>query len=199
MVVRDYLKEFYDELQTHVSEVATKEAHEGELSQAFKVISNRVVIAREISDDYMKRLSSPVSPLSEDQVTQRLKYVYRDLLFVGTMSTIEYYFIQSLLLYPELDATKKIKRRGERKVHLSNLIVWAKDMLDDFYLWDFCIKLRNDIVHFDAIARQSMESPDISYPVIMRQGKQASGLLRSFISLSWVIENGFFKFIMNLL
>lgn len=72
------------------------------------------------------------------------------------MSTIEYYFIKSLLLYPELGATKKIMERGpggERRVYLSELINWTKDLLDDFYLWDFSIKLRNDIVHFDAIWR----------------------------------------------
>ena len=58
MVVRAYLRGFYDELQRHLSEVSEKETHQGDLSQAFTVISNRVAIVGEISDDYMKRLVS---------------------------------------------------------------------------------------------------------------------------------------------
>ena len=151
-----------------------------------------------MTDEYMKRLASPAFSLNQAQMTQQLKYIYRDILFIGIMSTIEYHFIKSLLLYPELEVTQKIKRKGERNVHLSMLIRWANDMLGDFYLWDFCIKLRNDIVHFDSIGRQSMESPKIDHPVIMKQGGEASGNLRSLISLSREIENEYFKFIMNL-
>jgi len=126
MVVRKYLCEFYQELQEHIKKVAQKEARKGELSQAFRVLSNRVAICGEITEDYMGRLARPTSPLLQDEVRQRLKYVYRDVLFVGIMSTVEYYFIRSLLLYPQLEPAKKIINkgsRGERTVHLSHLIV----------------------------------------------------------------------------
>lgn len=204
MVVRTYLRKFYEELQSHIDKVANKEAHRGQLSQAFKVLNNRVAIVGEITDDYMKRLARTTSPLTQNEVRERLKYVYRDILFVGTMSTVEYYFIRWLPLWPILpDAAKKVMSTGagwERKVYLSKMIKWAnkKNLIDDFYLWDFCVKLRNDIVHFDAIGRQTMKSPNIGHPVTMRQGVQASGVLRSFISLSRAIENSLFKFAMNL-
>ena len=204
MVVRAYLREFYDDVQDHVDKAAKKEVRPGELSQAFKIINNRIVIVGEITDNYKKRLIRPMSPLTQNEVRERLKYVYRDILFVGTMSTIEYYFIRWLPFWPALpDATKKVMSKGagwEREIHLSDMIGWAKEkhMIDDFYLWDFCVKLRNDIVHFDAIGRQTMKSPNISYPVMMKQGKQAGGVLRSFISLSRAIENSLLKFVMNL-
>ncbi len=185
-------------MQEHLDKVASKEKTQRSLSQAFIVISNRVVIVSEMTDDYMKRLASPAYSLNEAQMKQQLKYIYRDILFTGIMSTIEYNFIKSLLLYPELEVTQKVKSKGERNVHLSMLTRWTKDMLGDFYLWDFCIKLRNDIVHFDSIGRQSMESPKIDHPVIMKQGEEASGNLRCLVSLSRGIENEYFKFIMNL-
>ncbi len=94
MDVRQYLLKFYQEPQAHIKKVTQKEATKGELSQAFRVLSNRVAICGEITDDYMGRLARPASPLSQNEVRQRLKYVYRDILFVGTMSTIEYYFIK---------------------------------------------------------------------------------------------------------
>lgn len=204
MVVRAYLKEFYDQVQEHIDKVAAKEVHAGELSQAFRVLNNRIAIVGEITDDYMKRLVRATSPLKQDEVRERLKYVYRDILFVGTMSTVEYYFIRWLPLWGELpDAAKEVMSKGagwERTIYLSQMIRWAneKAILDDFYLWDFSVKLRNDVVHFDAIGRQAMKSPNIQHRIMMKKGRQASGRLRSFISLTRSIENSLFKFAMNL-
>ena len=192
MVVRDYLRGFYKDLQQHLSDAEKKQGPTAELAQAFRVISNRVLIVGEISDRYLD------GHLTEDDAQLRLKYVYRDLLFTGTMSTIEYHLVKGLLLCPDLEAAQKIRHRGKRRVHLSNLVEWLGDMLDDSYLWDFCIKLRNDIVHDDAIGRQSMESPDIEFPVTMKEGEQAEGVLRSFVSLSRAIERSFFQLVMKL-
>ena len=143
----------------------------------------------------LNRMKKPVAPLTQDEVGQRLKYAYRDLLFVGNMSSVEYYCIKSLLLYPELEVTKKILDRGERRVNFSTMIDWLKDMLDDPYLWEFAANFRNDVVHFSAIPRQSMVSPDIEFPIEMKEGEEASGVLRSILSLSKSIERSFFTFI----
>jgi len=107
--------------------------------------------------------------------------------------------IKSVLLFPNLDVTKKVIRKGERKVHLSDLIGWMPcEMIRDKYLWKFCIQLRNDIVHFDAIGRKPMDSPDIEHPIVMEVGKEAVGNLRSILSLSQAIENEYFQFITKL-
>lgn len=69
MVVRDYLMGFYNQLQDHTKEVEQGKADQNELSQAFKIINNRVAIVGEITDEYMKRLASTKSRLSVDTIT----------------------------------------------------------------------------------------------------------------------------------
>lgn len=203
MVVRSYLKEFYDELQEHsayVGKMVDNEPIRDILLSLYKNINNRLVMVMEITDDYMMRLTSPRFTLSEVLMKQRLKNIYRDLLFTGTISAIEYNFIRLTNMCPQLDPQGKVMSKGgERKIHLSDIIEWNKDKLDDFHLWDFAIKLRNDVVHFDARGRQSMDSPKIDYPIIMKEGEEAEGKLRSFISLTRAIENSFFKIIPSLL
>lgn len=122
MVVRTYLAEFRNQIQEHLDKVTSKENTKRSLSQAFVVISNRIVIVSEMTDDYINRSISPAYSLNEEQMKQQLKYIYRDILFIGIMSTIEYNFIKSLLLYPELEVTQKLKSKGERNVHFSVLI-----------------------------------------------------------------------------
>ena len=198
MVLTNYLKDFESQVHNHKNEIASQRPGGADFTQAFTVIGNRVTMVGEITEEYERRVARPVSPITQDEARLRFKYLYRDLLFVGTMSGVEYYFIKYLLLYPEFDVTKKIVNRGERRVQFSNLIVWAKDMLDDFYLWDFAVKFRNDVVHFDSIARQSMESPDIEFSIAMTQGQEASGRLRSILALTKSIEHSFFTFIKGL-
>jgi len=201
--VKEYFKEYADELQEHstfVSRIDNNEPVQDILLALYKNTSNRIVMVREVTDDYIKRLINPRFTLTEVLMKQRLKNIYRDLLFIGTMSAMEYNIIRLTIICPKLDQQGKVTSKGgERNIHFSDIIKWNRDKLDDFHLWDFAIKLRNDIVHFDARGRQSMDSPRISFPIIMKEGEEAQGNLRSFISLTRAIENSFFKIIPSLL
>ena len=200
MVLKSYILEFYHRTESHKDSLMSRQSDEPDLSHAFLVLANRVAIAGEITDDYTARLTKIVDPLSQDEVSSRLKYVYRDLLFVGNMSSIEYYLVKYLQLYPALKAAQEILKRGERRVLMSQLLSWMSidDLLDDTYLWDFAVKFRNDVVHFDARARQTMESPNIEFPITMTEGEEATGVLRSLLSLSGSIERSFYSLISGL-
>lgn len=199
MVLQSYLRDFHNQTESHGELLRSRQSGSADFSHAFRVLANRIVIAGEITDDYMGRLTRPVDPLTQDEVRQRLKYVYRDLLFIGNMASIEYYLIKYLQLYPELTAAQEISRRGERRVQMSELLSWIHDLLDDTYLWDFAVKFRNDVVHFDARARQYMESPSIEFPITMTEGEEATGVLRAILSLSSSIEKSFYSLVSGLI
>jgi hypothetical protein len=197
----DYLRDFYKQVNEHLAIIQEKEKERGSLSQAFAVIGNRIAICGDITHYHIERIAGKKSKFNKEDLGKRLLYVYRDVIFAGMMSTIEYYFIKTVLMYPDLDAAKRILMKGpgcERRVNFSDLIGWVKDMLDDYYLWDFAVKLRNDIVHYDAIARHTVKSPNIEFPINMKQGQMSVGKLRSILSLSKGIDNSYFKFVLGL-
>lgn len=195
MVVREYLKEFNDVLDEHTTVVKKIENNEPVrkiLLDLYRAITNRTVLVRQITDDYMKHYLKPLNP-DEAMLIQCLKVIYRDVLYIGTVSSIEFNFIRLTRISSQLDPHKKVNsEEDERNTHLSNIIKWNKGKIDDLYLWDFAIKLRNDIVHFDARGRQTMDSPDIEFPITMRVGEEAQGVLRSFVSITKALENSIF-------
>ena len=67
----------------------------------------------------------------------------------------------------------------------------GKIRLDYLDLWRFAINLRNDLVHFDGYARQSMSSPITDHPITMKLGDQSEGVLRSFLSITTAVEDRF--------
>ena len=204
MVFKAYLEEFNNELQAHelaVRKMNIKAPILSVLLELYKGINNRIVYVLEITDDYKMRVANPTFTLTEEGMRQRLKNIYRDLLFVGTISAIEYHFIRLTGMCTQLvPHGEVVSKERQRQIHLSQIIKWNKGRFkDDFYLWDFAIKLRNDIVHFDARGRQSMGAPKIAHPVIMTEGEEAQGNLRSFTSLTRALENSFFKIIPSIL
>ena len=199
MVLQSYLREFHNQTENHVEILSSRQSGSADVSHAFVVLGNRIAIAGEITDNYIARFASSADQLSQDEISSRLKYVYRDLLFVGNMSSIEYHLVKYLQLYPNLKAAQEIVKRGERRVLMSQLLSWIDDLLDDAYLWDFAVKFRNDVVHFDARARQTMPSPNIEFPITMAEGEEATGVLRALLSLSKSIELSFYSLISGLI
>lgn len=191
-VVETHLTAFQDQVEEHIQMVSDRAGLKLWI-QPFIIINNRIVLLREICAKYGWRRPGERA-LTEKELGTRFKYIIRDLLFIGMMATLEYHTIKILAGLSDHPASEYIKKKDERKVHLSQLIKW----IGDESLWRFAIALRNDIVHFDAYARQTMESPDIEFPITMTQGEQASGVLRSSLSLSRELERSFYGFVIDL-
>ena len=164
--------------------------------QPFVIVRNSISIAGELFDMYTKGQSGLQGPLlTEEEVTSRLKYIIRDLFFIQFMSTFEYYTIKLVQIKPDSRAYLEIKNRGERNIHLSNLVPLIPELDQEKRLWDFAIALRNDLVHFAGYARKTLPSPVPDFPIYMIQGQESKGNLRSFLSLLCYLEESFFKFV----
>lgn len=197
--VRKYLLGYYRQIQEH-NEIIQKQYNMDEFKFYIKGVNNPLAMASEITDNYISRITSGKSSITPALLRQRLKNVYRDILFIPTMSVFEYSFIKSLLLCTDLNASKKIRKTGSRNVKFSKLLKWVNEdeLINDNYIWVFSSYLRNDIVHYDAICRHTMDCPQIDFPISMVEGKMSEGVLRSFISLAKALEDSFFNFITKL-
>ena len=193
-----YLEEMRNALKEHIGELKSKENGTGKnLVKPFSDISNKVNIVIPITHCIQERLqhfkiNTPATP--KDIWAQVLKTVYRDFLFVATMSTIEYYFPRILLQYPKYQSSRVDKKT------MHDLIDWAsrEGILADEYLWRFANYARNDIVHRNAFAKSAMKSPILDFPIEMVEGQQLSGKLRSLLSLTKHVETSFFNAVFSL-
>jgi hypothetical protein len=204
MEVMPYLEQIRYRIEKHISELKLKENSAGKnLVKPFEVIYSKVNIAISITVSIQEKLGhfKTDRPVTPKQIwAQALKTVYRDFLFVATMSTIEYYFSQLLLQCPNYETTQKIQKKGIRSVTMRDLINWASKerILGDYELWDFTVSARNDVVHHDAIAKHTKKSPIRDFPIEMTEGQQLSGKLRSLLSLTKHVEESFFNMVHGL-
>ena len=198
MEIPEYLRHLHQQISQHLARAKERPTADWANTQPFRVLLNRAGLTAEIYDALTRGLGLLSPRMTEEQIRLRLKYIFLDFLFIGSMSTFEYYAIKNLASHPGHPASDWVQRRGERNVHLSHLITRIPEFNDDRDLWDFAVKLRNDVVHFDAYARQTIPSPITDYPIEMRIGEQAEGVLRSFLSLTERVEASFARFILSL-
>jgi hypothetical protein len=197
-----YLKDMLSVVNEHISQLETK-SNGKILTKPFEDIFNKITLALAITDLFLKApeaFNSTIPVTKEQILTQALKTVYRDLLFVATMSSIEYHFSRILLRYPHYKTAQKIQEQGVRKVKYSSVVEWAceEEILADKDLWDFAISARNDIAHHNAIARETKSSPINDFPIEMKEGSELAGKLRSLLSLTKHIEESFFNMVLGL-
>ncbi len=198
-----YLEDICNAIKKHIDSLIQKENSDGtDLVKPFNDISNKINfsigITHLLSEKNYFKTDSTATP--KQILDQNLKTFYRDFLFLGTMSTIEYYFFQILIQYPNYKTTKKIQQEGIRNVQISKLIKWAsqENIIADYDLWDFIVSARNDIVHYNAIARNTKTSSIHDFPISMVQGNEITGKLRSLISLTRAIEESFYNVVIHL-
>jgi len=204
-VVMAYLKTIAATVNNHIDQLIIKESKTCKnLVIPFREIYNKINITLAITDCLtgypFRSESTETNTTKAKKIVEAEKKVYRDFLFVATMSTIEYHFSQILLQYPNYGTTKEIQKKGVRKVKFGELIEWASNekILLDYDLWDFVISARNDIVHHNAIARNTKPCPIHDFPIDMNQGDELSGKLRSLLSLTRHIEESFFNIVLGL-
>ena len=204
-VVMAYLKKMDAAVATHIDRIILKENRTGkDLVKPFAEICNKINITLAITnclEQYpFKREPTDTNTTMAKKAVEAEKKLYRDFLFVATMSAIEYYFCQILLQYPNYQTTSKIRKKGVRKVNILTLVKWAYEekILLDHVLWDFIISARNDIVHHNAIARDTKPSPITDFPIDMLQGQQLSAKIRGLLSLTKHIEESFFNLVVGL-
>ena len=190
-----YMQRLFGQVDRHLAEMTGKEHY---CVQPFVIARNFISIMGEVFDMYTKgQLGLQGTPLGQSEITFRLKYIIRDLLFIPMMSTFEYYTIKLARTSPGSPAHSWIEDRGERSVHLSQLVPLIAQLERDKELWNFAIALRNDLVHFAGYARQTLPSPVSDFPIHMVEGQESEGVLRSYLSLLCALEESFFKFVQS--
>jgi len=203
MEVIEYLNQIRGTVKKHIGKLKSKEEKytNKKLAKPFEDISNKINIAIPLTTQVLKTqfTSSETTNLISIR-KQILKTIYRDFLFIATMSSIEYHFAKILLQFPKYNTAKEIRKNGVRKVALKELVDWSYDerLLSNFDLWDFARCARNDIVHQNAIARHTKPSPITDFPIDMNQGQGLSGNLRSLLSLTKAVEDSFFQMVLKL-
>ena len=133
--------------------------------------------------------------LTVEEWQQTSKYALRDMLFIPSMSRMEYTFIRVCKTLPDIPPAvwMNTKEKNERTIYLKDLVREAGAAIDDHYLWEFAINFRNDVVHFNAIGRQSMVLPkQIEFPLNMSIGVEAAGQLLSIPGMLKSLEASFF-------
>ncbi len=190
-----YMRRLFGQVERHLTEMKGKEHH---CVQPFVIIRNSIGITGEVLDMYTKGQSGLQGPpLGEEEIRFRLKYIVRDLLFISMMSTFEYYTIKLTQVGPASPARSWIEAKGERRVHLTQLVPRIAELERDEKLWNFAIALRNDLAHFAGYARQTRPSPVSDSPIHMVEGQESEGVLRSFLSLLCNLEESFFRFVQS--
>jgi len=204
VVYRDYLKQYCELLESHIPNIRNIQK-DYDISQSFVILQNRACITLEISNLFLKHFVPANIPIEPDiQIQRRLIYTFRDILFIGTLSTVEFCLRTFLVRYPETAVIETLLKRGvkePRYIHFSSIIdeLHRDGRINDKSLWDFSIQLRNDIVHNDSVGRKGMESPPMEYPIIMKTGEEARATLRSFVSITQSIENDYYAAITKLI
>jgi len=141
----------------------------------------------------------------DHQLQQRLSYPFKDILFVGTMSSLEFYLRGFLETHHAKDILASLvgrKAKHPRDIPFSSTISKLQELnfITEGDLWTFALQLRNDIVHNDSVGRKHLPSPSsIDPPIYMNPGQEALGTLRSFVSLTQSIESSYFEAIKALL
>ncbi|MBI2171648.1 MAG: hypothetical protein HYU30_06465 [Chloroflexi bacterium] len=192
--VAEYLKGTYQQVVGHLH--ATEQFGHF-FHQPFVVIVNRVIISTEMLEAVFLLGQRPAQqPLTADEMRSRLTYLFRDMLFVGSMSTMEYYLIQILMSCPHHPAHEAIQKKGgPRRVGLPDFMPW----LQDSALWEFAIQFRNDAVHYNAVGRRTIPSPQqLDFPIIVTEGQEAQGVLRSFVALTKALEMSYYNLLTSL-
>jgi len=185
-----------------------KEMHgNDDIVQSFVIIQNRAAIALEVSNlllNHFVPVSMPTSP--EMQIQRRLAYIFRDILFVGTLSTIEFHLRNALENSPKtyvsvIEALMDRRINEPRKIAFRSIVkkLLEEDLIESIELWDFCITLRNDIVHNDSIGQKELKCPDMDYPIIVKKGFEAMATLRSFVEITQLMESSYFTITTKLL
>lgn len=195
MELEQYMQRLFGQVELHLTKMKGKEH---QCIQPFVIANNSIVIIREVFDMYTKgQLGLQGPPLGGEEIRSRFKYIIRDLVFIPMMSTFEYYTIKLAQNSPGSPADSFIKARGERSVHLSQLVPLIAELERGKEVWNFAIALRNDLVHFAGYARQTLPSPLSDFPIHMVEGQESEAVLRSYISLLCDLEESFFSFVQS--
>lgn len=195
--VIEYLKAFYSIVQRQEQEAGARWPNQQDRLRFPKIVVSRIsMVGAILSDLSLGRLAS-LQLRGSGSVPEFVKVLMRDLLFVGLFSYIEYEIYFHLGRQRAQFPTVRAKLSGDlRKAKFSDMISWANrdGLIDDMDLWTFALGVRNDIVHFDGYARQTKPSPkNLDYEIIMSEGEQLSGKLRSFPALTKGIELSAFE------
>ena len=155
----DYLETVLRQVDDHKEALDKTSGCPPELIQCWVVLHNYVLTASKtigFADNEATK-----GGWTQKEWQQTCKYILRDSLFVPVMSRIEYTFIVTCRSLPYIPPAIWMKehKKDERSVYLKDLIREAGSAVKDQYLWEFAINFRNDVVHFNAIGRQSMVSP----------------------------------------
>lgn len=179
-----------------------------DFSRSFKAVEEQAAACGVILSAYRDgKLPITLLNVKNTPITREAKVIFpmwvlRDMLFIRSLSLFEYELLQIFSTDQRAPKTLKHmkKERNLREVKLWKLVHWINDdnLLDDLYLWQFALKARNDIVHYDAYARETMISPKIEHEIKMKQGEQIEGNLRSIISLTKAIESSLYEIIVRL-
>ncbi len=205
MVYRDYLKSYCELLESHILNIKNIQK-DYDISHSFEILQNRACVTLEVSELFLTRFVPPDSTKKPDiQIQQRLKYIFKDTLFVGTLSTVEFYLRTFLERYRETSIIETLllreRRKNPRYIKFSSIIkeLHACGKIDNLYLWEFSNQLRNDIAHNDSIGLEDMESPPMEFPIIMKAGEEARVTFRSIVSITQSIANEYYTTITKLI
>ncbi len=192
--VQKALQDYYRRIKEHEKLL---ENQEHDIIQPFTSCRNSAYMFADIYAMYtnIDGKQTISANLTEEDVIVRLKYMLFDLVFVPFMSTTEYYAIKLGQKDEQSEAYKMIiKSKDPRSVKFSELIKKLPQIKDNQELWNFAISLRNDYVHYDGYARNSMTCPIKGITITMKEGERSGCTFSSLIELISELENSFFSF-----
>ena len=192
--LRDTAKKYEDEVCKLPFISTTQPAPQ---SECFAMVFNHLTLTLELLSHYHSIWSKPRIVLTEDEKIRIRKengqrcVLITKWLFVDSLSSIEYSAKVVISHYDPESSAKKLLKSRSRYVYLRDIIrnSWNEKLIsiNDYQNWDNIIKLRNYIVHNNAIADIDTTIEVREIKLIGGKGNQFQGNLNSYATLTEVV------------
>lgn len=162
-------------------------------SAAFNRLIKNAVITLELLDHYRRMWIAPPRDLIEEQErAERLMMLFREMLFVASISALEFSSRQVLQFKPGSALTQQAEavrmRRRNQRLYFSDIInvsvalgLVSQQDGDD---WQAILKVRNIVVHSNGIADEDADHQVGSVKIELRSGQMTRGPIDFFPRLT---------------
>ncbi len=126
-------------------------------------------------------------------------------LFIGALSSIEYSMKETIKLYPKSKIYSWFSNRVKqgKRVYLSGIIEKSVEygLIDESkkHIWMCLIKVRNTVIHNNAIADENANYQIGDLIVSFREGQMLRGKLDFFVRLTDVVVNEYYHWLRQLI
>ncbi|MEA1936705.1 MAG: hypothetical protein U9N04_01165 [Patescibacteria group bacterium] len=179
--IRDICKE-YDKKLKEVLKI--KNSVKDSRIDCFAMIFNQATLAFELLDFYYGRWNNP--PIKENE--ERCMAISK-MLFIASISSIEFSVKKSILLYPKSELCKFYleKQKNDKFVSFYEIITRkSKHFIteEDKQSWEFLITIRNATVHNNSISDKSREIKINGRKLRIKKDEMMQGKLDHYIFLT---------------